>query len=808
MKKTMKRFLSAILIASFMLISGCKKPKEPRSRIVLATDPYYSCEEILLDVPTPEGKELEHRYTNKMKVFSNCVAMLMEEQYVIPQELTDRVKKFHYDPQNIDEYKKLLDEQASYRRTGLMIFGMDGVLKNYVSVTYGSRFMCMTEDPSGKARVLLTAYNASTYVYDSSVLYEISPEGELTNPIVLDRAITSDSDILFLENGNMLIKGDSSVLLYSPEGELLGEEDFGFGNLVERIFQIGKKYYAYFSTEDIYDVSAAPTTYMFEIDPASGKKLGERLKVTCPVHASFLQQGREEIYALLGNGLRKYDLLDGKESQSVFSWKDTDCNYSGIESESLCIQSDNDIYVIRRSENSKGKDRSWQLLHLRRQETNPHAGENIIYLGTIGNLNSAFIEHINLYNLDTTNKNRIVVLEYSGDDLYATEYSDQSVSWFALQRFSTDKNSQIADEVYLEIMGGDGPDILLNFGSFSQFNTERALVDLNTLIDGSASLDRNLLFDNIIRSNERDGKLYQIPLNFSISGMYANPEYVGDRTGWTYDEFRQIDRSLPDGVKILGNVSQSELLDILMAGATSHLVDYNKQNVNFDDPEFRGILDIVKTYGIPRTKREIRIDVENDETMLHDTQMMSAGSLVATSATIYSLTTFANNELYSRDIPLCFIGYPSLNGKGARANTAFSMAITQTSQHKEKAWAFIRSFFEEDVQSSLSFFPVNRNAFDASLEKEYEEDQREWAELAAEPSKEQEMLKWRVPLSEEHITMLRKVVDNIRESASADPTVMMIINEEAPGYFTDARTQDDVVRIIEKRSKAVVQERG
>lgn len=808
MKKIMKRFLSAILIASFMLISGCKKPKEPRSRIVLATDPYYSCEENLLAVPEVEGRELDHRFVHTMKVFSNCVAIAMEEEYVVPQELEDRFNNFHFDSKNVDEYKKLLDERASYRRTGLMLFGMDGSLKNYVSVTPGSDFLCMTEDPSGKASVFLTPYNSGAYVYDCSVLYEISPEGELTNPIKLDRTINYDSELLFLENGNMLIRGNGSVLLYSPDGKLLGEEDFGFGNEVSRIFRIGEKYYAYFLTEDIYDTSAAPTTYMYEIDPASGKKVGDKLKVTCPVHASLLQQGTDGIYALLGNGLRKYDLLNGNESQTIFSWKDTDCNYSGIDTASVNIRSDNDIYAIRSTVNSEGKNREWQLMHLQRQELNPHAGENIIYLGTIGNLNSAFIEHINQYNLDTTNKNRIVVLEYSGDDLYATEYSDQSVSWFALQRFSTDKNSQIADEVYLEIMGGDGPDILLNFGSFSQFDTERALVDLNTLINESASLDRNLLFDNIIRSNERDGKLYQIPLNFSISGMYANPKFVGERTGWTYDEFRQIDQSLPDGVKILGNVSQSELLDTLMAGATSHLVDYNKQNVSFDDPEFREILDIVKTYGIPRTKREISIDVIYDETMLADGQMMSAGSLVATSATIFSLYNFANNDSYARELPLCFIGYPSLNGKGARANTTFSMAIAQTSQYKEDAWKFICSFFEEDVQSSLGFFSVNRTAFDASLEKEYEEDQREWAELAAEPSKEQEMLKWRVPLSEKHITMLRKVVDNIRESASADPTVMMIINEEAPGYFTDDRTQDDVVRNIVKRSKAVVQERG
>lgn len=53
-----------------------------------------------------------------------------------------------------------------------------------------------------------------------------------------------------------------------------------------------------------------------------------------------------------------------------------------------------------------------------------------------------------------------------------------------------------------------------------------------------------------------------------------------------------------------------------------------------------------------------------------------------------------------------------------------------------------------------------------------------------------------------------KVIEGIRESCSSDPTAMMIVEEEAPGYFTGDRTVDEVIKIIQKRSKAVVQERG
>ena len=65
-----------------------------------------------------------------------------------------------------------------------------------------------------------------------------------------------------------------------------------------------------------------------------------------------------------------------------------------------------------------------------------------------------------------------------------------------------------------------------------------------------------------------------------------------------------------------------------------------------------------------------------------------------------------------------------------------------------------------------------------------------------------------VHMDEKHIEALLKVIEGIRESCSSDPTAMMIIQEEAPGYFTGDRTVDEVIKIIQKRSKAVVQERG
>ena len=87
-------------------------------------------------------------------------------------------------------------------------------------------------------------------------------------------------------------------------------------------------------------------------------------------------------------------------------------------------------------------------------------------------------------------------------------------------------------------------------------------------------------------------------------------------------------------------------------------------------------------------------------------------------------------------------------------------------------------------------------------------DRKEWERAETDPDLARIMAMEQVPIEEKHVRALREVVENIRESKASDPTVIMIINEEAPGYYTDTRTLDDVIAIIEKRSRAVVQERG
>ena len=804
-----------IMASSFVFSTGCKKKKETENRIVKETDPYFSCEEIELKIQLPgnEGKELKSRFLGRTKVFSDCVLVPVSEEYVMSGEFMEKWNKRYEDYSVTDsDRQKLQEEYDSYHRNCLVVFGLDGTMKGFSETPASCNDMEMLEDPSGTPKVV--AY-VNSGVSVTAIVYDVSPEGKLINETRLERKMTVPGTSLFMENGNLLVSENYTVCTFSPDGKLLSEQTLIAP--IDGFFKIEGRYYAHMTIHDVYaEETTPPATYMFEIDPSSGKKKGEKIDITGTISGEKLEQGHDGVYSVTGNGIQKFDLLTGTAPQTILSWEETDCTHSldGFWNQGVNFVSEEEIYMTRLTNDQPpaamfgSRDASVRLIHLQRMDKNPHAGKKLIRLAFLGNLNfqKNLLEYINEFNLNPEGRARIVVKDYSGD-------SSLQTSIYGLVKASTEEQAMIADQVYLEILSGEGPDILLNFGSYSQFNTERVLVDLNSLIDGESQLDRSLLFDNILRAYERNGKLYQMPLNFAVTGMVVNKEYAGDRTGWTFEEFQNISQSLPESVSILGNIPQYDLLTSLMRSETSRLLDYDNRQVKFDDSEFKDILTLVKEYGTPKTRAELQKEMGEDftGTILDDEQLFGAGMIVAMEQTFDTLYKFGNIDALC-DGNVCFIGYPNTDGSGALADDPTSIAITQSCPYKDEAWEFVKSLLEDDIQiqyvSGSLKFPVNRKAFDSLMEISIEENQLGWKLAETDPNIKMYMMTSLTHLTQDDVTKLKAVIESIHNSCSFDPSALMIIQEEAPGYFTDQRTIDDVVNIIQKRSSAVVQERG
>ena len=137
-----------LFVVSIFFSTGCKKNKETRNRVVKESDPYYSCEEIRLDIQIDsEGRDLESRRFGMVKVFSDCVLVEVSDDYIIPEEFKKRWRERYDNPSITDEDRQRLQEEFdNYHRSGLAVFDLNGSMKGYADISTDSKIEGMIED--------------------------------------------------------------------------------------------------------------------------------------------------------------------------------------------------------------------------------------------------------------------------------------------------------------------------------------------------------------------------------------------------------------------------------------------------------------------------------------------------------------------------------------------------------------------------------------------------------------------------------------------------------------------------------------
>ena len=134
-----------------------------------------------------------------------------------------------------------------------------------------------------------------------------------------------------------------------------------------------------------------------------------------------------------------------------------------------------------------------------------------------------------------------------------------------------------------------------------------------------------------------------------------------------------------------------------------------------------------------------------------------------------------------------------------------TIGISAYTPYQEEAWDFLCYLLETQEESeNLWSTPISRSALDKQNErlmKQYEEQINVWKPDPHNPQ-------W-VPteVTAQLIDDYVKLVESIHIVERKDPTVMLIILEEAPAYFMGQRSVEEVCKNIQNRAKTVLQER-
>ena len=290
-------------------------------------------------------------------------------------------------------------------------------------------------------------------------------------------------------------------------------------------------------------------------------------------------------------------------------------------------------------------------------------------------------------------------------------------------------------------------------------------VDLYTYLDADGDISRENFLPGLLEGLSTNGKLTEIWNGVMIMTLAGRESLVGDGTGLTVADCRQIVQDSGSVQSILDNKLsdqgglRSDTLQNLAWTAACAFVDKNSASCSFDSREFKDLLELCGTI-------KANPDSTGSDFLLNVVQVANAGAL---------------DYLEQMLGPCSYVGYPnggqgvhyySLNIAGGRA-----MAIPANGQNKDGAWGFIKYMLSESVQ-----WEVARGAISIPVIRSVAEEYN------------------RQNYNQEQYDKLATLIERTRfVQTGADATVREMIIEVCQPYLAGDKSLEETAKLLQSR---------
>lgn len=509
-------------------------------------------------------------------------------------------------------------------------------------------------------------------------------------------------------------------------------------------------------------------------------------------------------YFTTAQGISKIDMKN-KKFEEVMNYSSSNINMNYTSYLTIADYSEDKILLCGRYRSSNMFNSifisDFVIVELTKADKNPHAGKTILELYIPeGEMNEVIADAIIKYN-DTSKKNYIQVTER-----YNTKDIMQSYGSFIgsdeLEAAYMNANSQLSYELAMDLMNGEGPDILMNTSGLGQLNNDNYLIDLSPYL---TDLDSDKYFTNIIGKAKTDGKLYQLPVSFTIEGIQTDPKYAGKSgVGFTTEEYLSFVHETLNGKDIIES-GQSLYMTKLFNGMSDTFIKNGK--VDLTGSEFEVLAQYVKN-NIP----------DNGKSWIYEDNQASMDA--------YDNDPGRNKTAYYCNCPgitgylvkrgrmhdaTAILGIPSADGRGPMFGAGISVAVSANATNKDACIEFVKILLSDDVQSSLALsdrFVLNR----IELRKVCDEAIEYYNTPQAAESVFDYSIGTNVKLNFEFTTSDIDNLENIILSCSKmdapDSSIDIILTEEMPAYFLGQKDLHSVIKIAQDRAQKVLDERG
>ena len=328
-------------------------------------------------------------------------------------------------------------------------------------------------------------------------------------------------------------------------------------------------------------------------------------------------------------------------------------------------------------------------------------------------------------------------------------------------------------KLYTELISGQGPDMVLSSGRSSS-HSAALFSDLYPLLDADPELGREDLYG--LTALENGGRLLLAPCFLSISTFGALPEAVGDRSGWTWDEYFALESKLPPDGVMSSYLSGDFFLQNSLELYAPHAIDWVNGTCDFDTPEFVRILTAAKQGYDPDCP------VENPYFIDEVRAMMAEGRMILTGATICDAASFAQNEsMIGRE--LSYIGWPTPDGSCGSVFHVSGVSISAATDCMEGCWQFARYV----LMSTFAYKPCFEKAM---------------AEAVAADGDDP----WSGRLTQSQVDRYRELLASVTVAVTDSSEICDIVLGEAAAMFAGDKTPEETAKLIQSKLSIYVAE--
>lgn len=373
--------------------------------------------------------------------------------------------------------------------------------------------------------------------------------------------------------------------------------------------------------------------------------------------------------------------------------------------------------------------------------------------------------------------------------MFATKEASMEIEWF--ESYET-----LYQTLTTELLGGGGPDVIFfypsDFESFYSLLKNNIFADLNPYLE-ECQIPVSRLNEQILEAGVFNEKRMFLPLSYQPDFFYASDAVVN---GFSFDNISNMEQFVEKYEEMVRlrsgevyNFYNTLDLAVFLELVGIQVVDYEKQNIAWDEEELKYYVDLYKKLSANFiTDQSIYEEYSNPDTgIINEGDVAFINISYFTVPRMMKISTSYMKALAGKDKANLF-SLSDLAGNGTTAFADLCVAVNQNSKHKKQAVDLIRTALDKSMQNRDEIaYPVLNNSLNAQLiDLSTGASFRLWFGIDAPV----------VPMMEEEVAHYKGLLNNIQNPIWADYRTRKLINDSFEDYLTDKKDWGTTIKKV------------